>query len=167
LFTQLIDLGNEFYEVQKAKRVVNFDLPVQIGFFVFSCAKLQMLKFYYDCIDKLVSRKDYCYAAMDTDSAYLGISASRLHNVVRPEKLQEFYKEYEQWFVNEACDSHKNDFIQTCANGDAWVPVCEKCTESKKYHTRTPGLFKVEWEGQSIVALCSKTYYCSAVVKVE
>ena len=25
---------------------------------------------------------------------------------------------------------------------------------------RTPGLFKVEWEGQGIVGLCSKTYYC-------
>jgi len=48
-----------------------------------------------------------------------------------------------------------------CANGDAWVPVCEKCADSKKYHTRTPGRFKVEWEGESIVALCSKTYYCS------
>ena len=90
LFTQLTHLGNEFYEVQKAKRVVNFDLPVQISFFVFNYAQLQMLKSYYDCIDKFVSRKDYCYAAMDTDPAYLGNSASRLHDVVRPEKLQEF-----------------------------------------------------------------------------
>jgi len=74
LFTQLTDLGNEFYEVPKAKRVVNFDLPVQIGFFVFNYAKLQMLKFYYDCIDKFISRKDYCYAAMDTDSAYWALA---------------------------------------------------------------------------------------------
>jgi len=77
------------------------------------------------------------------------------------EKLQEFYKEYEQWFVSGTCDSHKNDFIQTCANGDAWVPLCKVWTKSKKYHTRIPGLFEVEWEGESIVALCSKTYYCS------
>ena len=25
---------------------------------------------------------------------------------------------------------------------------------------RTPGLFKVEWEGDGIISLCSKTYYC-------
>ena len=25
---------------------------------------------------------------------------------------------------------------------------------------RTPGLFKAEWEGQGIIGLCSKTYYC-------
>ena len=31
--------------------------------------------------------------------------------------------------------------------------------EHKGYHKRTPGLFKVEWEGQGIVRLCSKTYY--------
>ena len=24
----------------------------------------------------------------------------------------------------------------------------------------TPGLFKVEWEGEGIIGLCSKTYYC-------
>ena len=28
------------------------------------------------------------------------------------------------------------------------------------YDKRTPGLFKVEWQGDGIVALCSKTYYC-------
>ena len=25
---------------------------------------------------------------------------------------------------------------------------------------RTPGLLKVEWEGNGIISLCSKTYYC-------
>ena len=32
--------------------------------------------------------------------------------------------------------------------------------EHKAYDKRTPGLFKVEWEGQGIIGLCSKTYYC-------
>ena len=32
--------------------------------------------------------------------------------------------------------------------------------EHKAYDKRTPGLFKVEWEGKSIIGLCSKTYYC-------
>ena len=32
--------------------------------------------------------------------------------------------------------------------------------EHKAYDKRTPGLIKVLWEGQGIIALCSKTYYC-------
>ena len=28
------------------------------------------------------------------------------------------------------------------------------------FNKRTPGLFKVEWEGKGFVGLCSKTYYC-------
>lgn len=35
----------------------------------------------------------------------------------------------------------------------------DKC-KHKAYDKRKPGLFKVEWEGQRIVALCFKTYYC-------
>jgi len=69
-------LGYGFYEVQKAKRDINFDLPVNIRFFVSNRAKPKMLEFYYVSFDEFVSRKDYCYAAMDTDSAYLCISAS-------------------------------------------------------------------------------------------
>ena len=35
----------------------------------------------------------------------------------------------------------------------------DKC-KHKAYDKRKPGLFKVEWEGQGIVALCFKAYYC-------
>ena len=29
-----------------------------------------------------------------------------------------------------------------------------------RHDKRTPGRFKVEWEGEGFVGLCSKTYYC-------
>jgi hypothetical protein len=32
--------------------------------------------------------------------------------------------------------------------------------EHKLYDKRTPGLFKVEYEGDGIIALASKMYYC-------
>ena len=40
-----------------------------------------------------------------------------------------------------------------------WVGIddCSKCYE---YNQRTPGLFKLEWSGDGITALCSKTYCC-------
>jgi hypothetical protein len=36
-----------------------------------------------------------------------------------------------------------------------WFPR----TENKAYDKRKPGLFKIEFEGDGIVALCSKSYY--------
>ena len=36
------------------------------------------------------------------------------------------------------------------------------CQEHRDYDKRTPGLFKVEFEGDAIVAFCSKSYYCSS-----
>ena len=33
-------------------------------------------------------------------------------------------------------------------------------TENEDYDKRKPGLFKLEWEGNGMTALCSKTYYC-------
>ena len=38
-----------------------------------------------------------------------------------------------------------------------WFPRTDT-REHKAYDKRTPGLFKVKWEGQGIVGLCSKTY---------
>jgi hypothetical protein len=40
-----------------------------------------------------------------------------------------------------------------------WFPHTDTVKHAK-YDKRTPGLFKVEWEGSGIVSLCSKTYYC-------
>ena len=34
-----------------------------------------MLQFYYDCIDRLVDRRDFQYVEMDTDSEYMALSA--------------------------------------------------------------------------------------------
>ena len=31
--------------------------------------------------------------------------------------------------------------------------------QQKKFDQRTPGLFKVEWKGDDMVGLCSKTYF--------
>ena len=34
------------------------------------------------------------------------------------------------------------------------------CRHHQTFDKRTPGLFKVEFQGEGIVALCSKTYFC-------
>ena len=40
-----------------------------------------------------------------------------------------------------------------------WFPRTDT-EENKAYDKRTPGLFKEEYVGDGMVALCSKTYYC-------
>ena len=78
-----------------------------------------MLQFYYDCLDKYVDRSDFQYVEMDTDRAYLAISASKLDDVIKPHMRVEYDKDQYNWFPD------------------------ERTTESKAYNKRTPGLFKV------------------------
>ena len=109
---------------------------MQIGFFVYQYAKLSMLEFYFDFLDKYLNRSDSQYTAMDTDSAYLAISGESIENLLIPELRSEFEQDKSNW-----------------------LPRSDK-PEHKAYEKRTPGLFKVEWEGDGIASLCSKTYYC-------
>ena len=52
LFRQLEVVTDNAYEVEMSKRVVKYTLPLHIGFFVYQYAKLRMLQFYYDFIDR-------------------------------------------------------------------------------------------------------------------
>jgi hypothetical protein len=117
------------------------DTPIQIGCAVYQLAKLRMLEFYYDCLDKYVDRSDFQYVEMDTDSAYLALSAEKLEDVIKPEMKQEYEQDKYNWFPDETTK------------------------ESKAFNKRTPGLFKVEFEGNSIYALCSKLYFVEGDTK--
>ena len=45
-----------------------------------------MLEWYYDFLDVFVDRCDFEYIEMDTDNAYLAITAPSLEQVIKPEK---------------------------------------------------------------------------------
>ena len=66
-FRQLDPIDDDTYEVQSAKKRINLNLPIQVGYFVYQYAKLRMLQFYYDFLDKYVDRSDFQYCEMDTD----------------------------------------------------------------------------------------------------
>ena len=40
------ELNEDIFDVQKEKRRVKHDLPLQVGIAVYSCAKLRMLRFW-------------------------------------------------------------------------------------------------------------------------
>ena len=69
---------------------------------------------------------------MDTDSAYMAISAETLDDVIKKDMRDEYEKTKSDWLPHRGCN-------------------CE-CK-------RTPGLFKLECEGSKIIALCAKCYY--------
>ena len=92
---------------------------------------------------------------MDTNSAYVTFSAP-LHLMVKPGMRRSFYENYEDWLPRPYCEQHRESFVKTKMavydDGDAWVPG-ECCTKQRKHDTRTPGLFKVEFESTGMVAL--------------
>ena len=51
-FRQLDVVAEDAYEVTSSKACLTYDLPLHIGFFVYQYAKLRMLKFYYDFVDR-------------------------------------------------------------------------------------------------------------------
>ena len=99
---------------------------------------------------------------MDTDSAYMALSGP-LEKIVRPDCRRTFYEEYGRWFPRPFCLQHETEFVKTklaeAEGGPGWTErPC--CAATRTYDRRTPGLFKVEFEGDGMIALNSKTYYC-------
>ena len=124
---------------------------------MYGYAKLRMLQFHYDCIDRYIDRCDYQLCEMDTDSLYIALAHPTLEEAVKPSKKLEFYKDYHNWFPSPACQQHRELFVNAKMNNQVWLPQGECCLRQKARDKRTPGLFKLEFKGEGIVALCSKT----------
>ena len=149
---------HDLCEVVHQKKSLHMNIPVVLGFSILQLAKLQMLRFYYNCMDRFVDRSDFQYVEMDTDSAYMGLSGP-LFDIIKPAMRKEFFTNFGQWFPRQACDHHNQAFIDSGVRGDKWVqPEC--CRATTKFDSRTPGLFKEEFRGTGIIALNSKTYVC-------
>jgi hypothetical protein len=116
------------YEVQKYKKQVEFNLPMQIGLAVYGWAKHKLLKFIYEVLQKYVPKSEYEFLESDTDSIYLAISQDTLKKCIPADRLAEFEEIERLWFV---MDPSQN---------------------------RTPGLLKIEEEGTHFIGLNSKTY---------
>ena len=127
-FSDLDEIG-EAYELESRKPRITIIRPFQVGIAVYQLAKLRMLEFYYDFLDRYFDRKDFELIQMDTDSNYMAISSEKLEDIVKPELQTEFEVKKKEWL--------------------AW----------DKWSSRTPGLFKLEFQGKKMLALCSKCYY--------
>ena len=103
--------------------------PFQVGIAGYQLAKLRMLEFYYDFLDKYVDRRDFELTQMNADSLHMALSTKTLPEAVRPELVQDFRSHRQEWL--------------------AW----------NRWSNHTPGLFKLEFERSQAITLCSKCYY--------
>ena len=115
-FSDLVEIGLA-YELESRKPWITIRRPFQVGIAVYQLAKLRMLEFYYDFLDRYFDRRDFELIQMDTDSNYMAISAEKLEDIVKPELQTEFEAKKKKWL--------------------AW----------DKWSSRAPGLFKLECEG--------------------
>lgn len=159
-FSHMTELSDDHLEVERQKSRIRLDCPITVGMFVLDYAKLKMLSFYYDFLLKYIDFSKFCVVQMDTDSLYMGLATSNLLTSVSECKRAQFIQEYEKWMAREYCDSHKSEFFLAGFTGSTWVPN-HCCYQAAKFASRTPGLFHIEYHGDSIVALASKCYYCS------
>jgi hypothetical protein len=146
LFKKMNEISDDFYEFELHHKTVKLDTPCHVGYFILQIAKLRMLEFYYDCLLKYIPRNNFALTEIDTDSMYFGLSKASLIDCVKPELKQEF--------LNKLHSCHSTDFF---ADNNTYFPrIC--CKQHIDFDKRTPGLFKLEAEGKSMVCLCSKTY---------
>ena len=117
------------YKVELRKIKINIERPFQVGIVVYQLAKLRMLQFYYEFLAFYLDRRDFELIQMDTDSMYFALSRERLEDAIRPGYETQFEEEKKRWL--------------------AW----------NKWSNREPGLFKLEKEATSGIALCSKCYH--------
>jgi len=127
-FEDLTEIGTA-YEITSRKPRVTIHRAFHVGIAVYQLAKLRILEFYHNFLDRFVDRQDFELIQMDTDSLYFALAGLKLHEVVKPELQTEFENCKKDWLV--------------------W----------DTFSNRTPGLYKLEFDGYRAIALCSKCYF--------
>ena len=128
-FEDLEEINEGVFEVRQRKKQVTITRPYQCGIAVYQLAKLRMLEFYYDFLDKFCDRRDFELIQMDTDSFYMALSANDFDEIIKPEMKALYKEEKKNWLVTD------------------------------EYSKRVPGLFKAEFQGKRMIALTSKCYF--------
>ncbi len=151
LFRKMECISQEdmYYEVELAKPNITLDIPIQLAYIILQYAKLRMLEFYYDCLDKYLDRKHFELIETDTDSLYFAISEDTLDKVIKKDLTPEFEHALKGYCDQPEITAKDHYFPRTC------------CDKHAKHDKRTPGLFKLEFEGLETVALNSKSYVVS------
>ena len=143
MFKTMNELNCGMYEVEKLKKKVKLDLPIQIGIAVYSYAKLRMLEF-WEFINKFIVNECYQLMEMDTDSLYIAFSKKTIDECVKPDLRDQWEKEKGAWFSS--------------SDTKATVNFDGQEISYVQWDKRTPGKFKAEFEGDGMMCLNSKLF---------
>ena len=120
-FRQLDVVTDDAYEIEMNKSVVKYTLPLHIGFFVYQYAKLRMLQFYCDFVDRYIERPLFQYCEMDTDSAYIALAGDTIDDLVTSEHREHYFRNRSQWLPAECCDDHEEEYVCARIAGRSWT----------------------------------------------
>ena len=123
-FRQLDVVVDNAYEVEMNKSTVTYALPIHVGFFVLQYAKMRILQFYYDFIDKYLERPLFQYCEMDTDCAYLAFASESVDDLVTPELREHYFRHLSQWLPSECCVDHESEYVRCRLAGHPWIGLC-------------------------------------------
>ena len=154
-FKDLELLYGQKYEVISSKREIIMDLPLQIGVAVYHLAKLRMLDFYYNFIDKYIDRSDFELLEMDTDSNYFAFSEDSINKLIKHDMIDEYNKDKFNYLPRESNELHPT------------FQVDGKPFTYEQFDKRTPGLFKVETKKDKMISLCSKMYCAADITETK
>ena len=162
LFTE-DDGGDQLYlvEVDKTKHV--FKNPSTIQFTVYNHAKQHMLTMAIDILMHYPMEGTVSILYTDTDSLGLELAFPTLDLCIDPQKRHHYFSNVRHnWFPREWCDACFEKYVKCKVEGGEWdYKGCdgpEGCHEVYKREFFTPGIFKVEQNGDRFIALSPKMY---------
>lgn len=118
-----------------------------------------MLELYYDFIDVYIPRLLFEDCGIVTDSTYLALAGRLINDLVDPVEREQYFRHRRRWLPGKCCNGHDENYVQCRLAGRTWDTANKKCcTARRAYDKRTSGLFKEEFSGRGLIALCSKTY---------
>ena len=143
LFKTLEELNDDIYEVEKTKKKIYLDSPLQIMISVYSYAKLLLISF-WEFLNKYLDNELYQLLQTDTDSLYIAFARETIDDCVKPELREEWNRVKWNFFATN--DKTEVDFEGTTITRE-------------QFDKRTPGLFKEEFEGDAMYCLNSKVHH--------
>ena len=128
-FVDYEQISSALLEISRQHLRTVYDQPWYIGKTIFDRAKLSVLKFVYDFLYKVIDRENIVLLQTDTDSMYIAL---------RYEKLE---------------DNVTNMLLYNQLKGEYMVHK-----DAVPFGKCTPNRYKLEFNGECMVSLCSKSY---------
>ena len=139
-FRQLEVVTDNAYEIEMSKGVVTYTLPLYIGFFVYQYAKLRMLQFYYDFVNRYVERPLFQYCEMDTDSTYIALAGESIDDLVVDR--ENYFRHRSEWLPAKCCDEHHKDYANARISGHPWTTTEPCCLARQMFENARRGYSK-------------------------